>query len=199
MGPQPSGEGWPPCRPKFDFLCCLPRREQNLPAIHQQRARLSALNLGRHGGRPSQGKQGHSSALVGPLAQVSFAKEQDLNLETSGLSAPQRLVRPNGYGSLPGFELPARTNNHENHPTQNRRNAEEHKEDAPGKTRADSAHTRCTGNIRRLLAAGTCHQRRCEIHPQKAKQCNQSEHKQSFIYFPLARKRLPSPQKSRVL
>jgi hypothetical protein len=100
---------------------------------------------------------------------------------------------------LPGFELPARTNNHENHATQNRRNAGEHKEDAPRKTRADSAHAGCTRNIRRLLTAGTCHQRRCEIHPQKAKQCNQPEHKQNFNYFPLARKRLPSPQKSRVL
>ena len=60
---------------------------------------------------------------------------------------PRRSVGSNGHDSSPGFELPARTNNHENHPTQNRCNAEEHKEDAPRETRADSTHARCTGNV----------------------------------------------------
>jgi|SRR6516225_2157051 len=82
---------------------------------------------------------------------------------------PGNSARPNGGDFSPRLDPAARPDDHQNHSAHGGCNAEEHKENAPRESGADSIYSGGTGDIRRLLASGTCHQRGDEIHPKQAK------------------------------
>ena len=85
-------------------------------------------------------------------------------------------------------ELPAGTDHHADHATEQKCQHSEHEDHAPGKAGADPTHAGITDYVGRFLASFAGHERRPIAQQQGTKNGKKPEHWSIFIYLPSQRK-----------